>query len=250
MLGPAGSSTVRFAFAILVCAGLAPPEAEHEAVLRKATEAAMEYTRRLPDFICDQLTNRYESRTPQPHWKLRDRLEVEVRYSRGTEEYRNLRVNGKRAPEGLDDPGQGTWSKGEYGTMLRNTYSGRAKATFMPRSPGTYGFAVLQANSPWQLAVGNKSIYPAYTGTVWLDKKTGETLKIEMLAQGLPEGFPWDMAELRLEYGWVKIDGRKHLLPVRSENVCCVRDTMVCTRNVIHFLRYRKFEANSRLIVP
>jgi len=237
------------ALALLATAS-APPEPDHEIIVRNATEAAMEYTLHLPDFICDQITKRYFSFSPVPHWRLKDRLQVELVYAGGKEEYRNLLVNGKRPASGSEEPEEGTWSRGEYGTMLRNTFSGRAKATFMPRAPGSYGFAVLQTNSQWTLKVGSKSYNPAYTGTVWLEPKTGATLKIEMLAQGLPESFPWDMAEVRVQYGWVRIEDRKHLLPVRAENVCCIRDTMACTLNKIEFLHYRKFDAKSRLIVP
>jgi hypothetical protein len=103
------------------------------------------------------------------------------------------------------------------------------------------------AYSNWRLSAGGKSINPAYTGTVRVDPETGKTLSAELIARGLPDSFPWDLAELRVTYDWVKIEGTTYLLPVRSENVCCVRETWTCTRNVIVFRHHRKFGAQSKL---
>jgi hypothetical protein len=222
-------------------------QADHNEIIRTAAAAAEDYSKRLPDFICEQVTDRYLSRTLRPEWKRQDRVEVEVLYTHGGELYRNLRINGKPAEDGNADPGRGTWSKGEYGTVLTNLFRPESKTLFMPRRHGVYDFAILQAHSHWRLSVGEASVLTAYSGTVRIDPASGQTLNIEMTAHGIPRDFPWDMAEVHLTYDWVKIDARKYLLPVRSENICCVRDTWHCTRNVISFRNHRKFDAASRI---
>jgi hypothetical protein len=222
-------------------------QADHNAIIHGAAAAAESYSQHLPDFICDQVTDRYISRSQRPAWKRQDRLEVEVLYTRDGELYRNLRINGKPAPEGTVDPGRGTWSTGEYGTILTNLFRPESKAVFMPRKNWVYDFAILQAHSHWRLSVGKATHVAAYSGTVRLDPGSGQTQDLEMTAHGLPDTFPWDMPQVHLTYGCVSIGGRKYLLPARSENICCVRDTWYCTRNVILFRNHRKFDAESKL---
>jgi hypothetical protein len=222
-------------------------QADHDAIIQKASAEAESYTLHLPDFVCDQITERYVSGSQRPRWKHQDRLEVEVLYLKGRERYRDLRINGKRPADGREEPDRGVWSKGEYGTVMATLYSPASHATFLPRTRGVYDFAVLAAHSNWRLSVGGKSIKPAYTGTVRVDPETGKTFYAELIARGLPDSFPWDLAELRVTYDWVKIEGTAYLLPVRSENVCCVRETWTCTRNVIVFRHHRKFDTQSKL---
>jgi hypothetical protein len=51
-----------------------------------------------------------------------------------------------------------------------------------------------------------------------------------------------------VDYSWVTISGKKFLLPVKSENLACVRGTFDCTKNEIEFRNYRKFTAESQVL--
>jgi hypothetical protein len=82
-----------------------------EELIERARAAAFEFNQKLPNFICDQLVLRYESKSIKPEWKLQDRVQVELTYAGGVEDYRNVRVNGKPLKKG--SPGDsGTWSTG------------------------------------------------------------------------------------------------------------------------------------------
>jgi hypothetical protein len=50
-----------------------------------------------------------------------------------------------------------------------------------------------------------------------------------------------------LEYDFVRIDTKLHLLPVHSENLMCQRGSNQCSRNEINFRNYRKFGAESKI---
>lgn len=169
-------------------------QADHSSIIQRAAAEAELYARRLPNFVCSQVTDRFVSVAQRPQWKRQDRLQVDVLYLEGREIYRGLLIDGKRPADGREEPDRGTWSKGEYGTVLAMLYSPASRTTFMPRKKGVYDFAVLAAYSNWRLTVGAKIIKPPYTGTVRLDQDAGRTLHVELIARGLPESFPWDLA--------------------------------------------------------
>lgn len=72
-------------------------------------------------------------------------------------------------------------------------------------------------------------------------------MRIEQRSTGAPEDFPFDKAEVISLYDFVRINNKIFLLPVRAENLICQRGTLNCSRNVIEFRNYRKFEAESEI---
>ena len=72
-------------------------------------------------------------------------------------------------------------------------------------------------------------------------------MRIEQQSLSFPGDFPFDKVELVLEYDFVRIDTKLHLLPVHSENLMCQRGSNQCSRNEINFRNYRKFGAESKI---
>jgi hypothetical protein len=219
-----------------------------------AAEAAFEFSETLPNFICDQLTYRSQSETRSPNWKLHDRVQVELAYFEGKEDYRNIRVNGKPLKKGSPME-SGTWSTGEFGTVLQDIYAANSQARFKLRSDSqaaglkakVYDFQVEQPNSHWRIQL-ERTVYPEYTGSVWIDPESKRTLRIEMQARRMPGDVRWNHLEMAIDYGWALIAGKRYLLPVKSENVACVRGTFTCTKNEIEFRNYRRFGAESKVL--
>ena len=67
------------------------------------------------------------------------------------------------------------------------------------------------------------------------------------IATSFPPGYPFNRAETKLQYGWVKIEQKTYLLPASSENVGCMSGSGACTRNAIEFKNYRKFTTESNI---
>jgi hypothetical protein len=231
-----------------------PQVSTEDPVIEQAREAAAEYDSTLPNFICDQLTRRNVSNTLKPNWRYKDRVEVELIYVEGKEDYRNVRLNGRPLKKGSPED-SGTWSSGEFGTILVDIFSPSTNANFVYRgesnaaglSAKLYDFSVRQPNSHWQIRYG-RVVKPAYKGSVWIDSKTGRALRIEMNTKQLPRDYEVDDVEVVVDYGWVLISGQKYLLPVKSENLACFRGTFDCTMNEIEFRNYRKFTAESQVL--
>ncbi len=126
------------------------------------------------------------------------------------------------------------------------TFTKRGEDNVAGRPAFVYNMAVQQSYSHWTLVSTNGRQYtPAYHGSLWIDKDSRRVLRIEQVAQGMPRDFAYDKAESIIEYGFVKIEGKSYLLPVRGENMACETGTRNCSRNVIEFRNYRKFGADS-----
>jgi hypothetical protein len=93
-------------------------------LIQRAREAAIAYDNQLPNYICDEFVTRWQTLTLPPVWETQPVVEAELTYFDGKEEYRNIRVNGKRIKKGGPED-SGTWSYNEFGSMLKVVMGGR-----------------------------------------------------------------------------------------------------------------------------
>ncbi len=224
-------------------------------LIRRATDAAMDFTEGLPNYVCKEAIARYQSETHTPNWQAVDIVSTDVIYENHVESYRNLTVNGKPVKKTMEEM-EGSWSTGEFGTVLVNLFSPGTAADFHykkdSRSGGVmakmYDFTVQHANSAWNVRMGGQSYSPAYRGSVWIDPQTARVLRIEMSAYGFPQDFPTDHVESATDYEYTRLgDARQYLLPVHSEILSCQRGTDFCSLNKIDFRNYRKYTGESTI---
>jgi hypothetical protein len=223
-------------------------------LITKSRQVSYEFLEKLPNFICDQLTMRMRSETRIPSFNMYDRVQLELTYLDGKEDYRNLRINGKPLKKGSPED-SGTWSTGEFGTVLADIFSSTTAASFTPRGEGgirgvrakIFDFKVLQPNSHWTIRIG-KPIRPAFEGSLWIDPASGRVLRLEMRTKAFPADHEVDTVETVVDYSWVKIGGADFLMPLVSENLSCQRGSWYCTKNEIQFRNYRRFGAESQVL--
>jgi hypothetical protein len=228
--------------------------ARRDDLLMRVAEAAAEFNEKLPSFICDQFVSRYESKTLKPEWKLKDRVQLELAYTKGKEEYRNIRINGKPLKKGSPED-SGSWSMGDFGTTLMSIFGSTRPGDFRLRGDSdaaglkakVFDFSVPKERSQWTIRYGY-AVKPAHEGALWIDPDTARVLRIEMSSRRLPANYDIDKVEMTVDYGWIDIAGTRYLLPVRSENLACFRGTFTCTRNEIEFRNYRKFQVESQVL--
>lgn len=232
---------------------VAQPVRQEDALIRKAADAALEFTETLPNYVCQEMMARSMSDAQPPNWHPQDVIAMEVVYENGRENYRNITLNGKATNKPLSELG-GAYSTGEFGTVLIDLFSPATAADFHLRgesriagaSAKLYGFDVKRENSHWDLHFGSQTYSPAYSGSVWVDPGTARVLRIEMEARGLPKDFPADHVESATDYQYVRLGGtQQFLLPVHSETLSCQRGTQYCSRNTIDFRNYHKYTGES-----
>jgi hypothetical protein len=233
------------------------PDNRLDPLIRKATEATLEFTESLPSYICQEMIGRFESDSKPPSWRPLDVVSTNLVYENGREHYTEIKVNNKPVGDKKLSELGGAWSTGEFGSMLIDLFSPATDAEFEPqgnsRAAGImakkFRFSVKREKSTWRIGVGSQQYLPAYSGSVWIDPATARVLRVEMQAQGFPETFPADHVESAVDYEYVRLgDVKKYLLPVHAENLMCMRSSNYCTRNVIDFRNYRKFSGQSEII--
>jgi hypothetical protein len=217
--------------------------------LDKAYDAAVSFIEGLPNYVCQEFVARYGSETRVPSWHAYDIVSYDLVYQDGREDYRNTKINGKPVAAG-EDQKTGSWSSGEFGTILRALFTlGRSanfhfvkETTIAHRSARVYDFSVAKSDSRWRVTAGSQTFDPAYKGSVWIDKENARVLRIEMQAVSLPTSFPLDTVESSLDYDYIRLEAsRQFLLPVKAEVLDCERGSFNCTRNSIDFRNYHKY---------
>jgi hypothetical protein len=223
-------------------------------LIRKATDAALEFTETLPAYVVQQLVTRYQGDGKPIRWQALDTVRMAVVFENGKEDYRDITVNGK-PKNSLAETG-GAWSTGEFGSVLIDLFSPATAADFMYRrdtringiSAKMYDYSVTRDHSHWNITMGAQSYSPAYKGSVWIDPSNGRVMRIEMQAQGFPGAFPADTVESATDYQYIRLgDARQYLLPVHSENLSCQRGSDICSKNTIDFRNYKKYSGESTI---
>lgn len=231
------------------------PTTVEDPLIERAREAALNFSEALPNYLAKQMTTRFQGDGKGQRWQPMDNFVADVVYEDGKESYRNVMLNGKPAKGKVEE--SGAYSRGEFGTIVAGIFHPGTAATFKPRGNVTivnrkaklYDFKVEQERSQWRVGLPGQNYYPAYRGTIWLDIETARVLRLEMQGVKMPQSFPIDTVETALDFDFVKIGGGNYLVPVHSEVLSCFRTEGVCSKNVIDFRNYRKFGAQSDIII-
>ncbi len=238
-------------------AATAPPPAPRpeDPIVEKARQAAAAFDERLPNYVCQQFTARFESSSHPVNWRPIDIVSAEVIFEDQSEHYRNIKINDKPTSKRLEDTG-GAWSRGEYGTILASLFSPGTAAEFHKRtnetiagvSTAVYDYTVVRERSNWAIHAPSQLLRPAYRGAVWIDPKTGRVLRVEMQARRMPEEFPLDTVETAVDYQYIRLGGPDlFLLPVHAEVLACQRGSSYCSRNAIDFRNYHRYTGESSI---
>jgi hypothetical protein len=226
---------------------------QEDPIIVKAKEAAAAFVGVLPNFFCKQLTTRYESDRPKDGWQAIDTISADLAYENGHESYTNLKVGNKPQKGSMEDVG-GSWSTGEFASLLDDLFEPGTAATFRKsgqdtisgRSATTFKFDVTREHSHWRIIMAAQLYYPAFRGTVWIDRETSRVLRLEMESRNMPLLFPLAKVEEAIDYDFVRLAApQPFLLPTVSEVLSCQQGSSHCSRNRIEFRNYRKFGAES-----
>jgi len=232
-----------------------PDAAEQKKVLAEATQNALDYTKNLPNFICTQVTRRSVAPTGSQAWRPVDRIQEQLSYLDGKENYKVVMVNDRPVTEVSHTQLGGTTSSGEFGTMLSEIFSPETHTEFEWYRWGTlrsrrmhvYTFRVRQENSKYSIHDGEsgRTIVAGYHGLIYVDRDTNVVTKIQMDCEGL-EGFPVSQVGLEMDYNFTKIGDNEYMLPLKAE--VRSRAGRFLNKNEVEFRLYRKFGAEATII--
>ena len=241
-----------------------PPSSEEQAaIIDEVRNYALNYSRNLPDYICTQVTRRYQGAIPggryggkrgdDPSWQLVDTLTIRLSYFDQKEDYKLVLVNNTLTQQDYAKVG-GSTSSGDFGTMMRQIFERGSETHFewdhwgKLRGRLTYVFAyrVSQARSQWHIDYDrHEDIISAYRGLVYIDEQNKQVLRITMEAIDIPAAFPVRQAEDTLDYDYQMLGDQEFLLPLKGEVRMAASDVM--TRNTNEFRLYHKYSADSAI---
>lgn len=224
-------------------------------LLDQTTDWLANFNHGLPNYTCEQQTTRYIQQSRSEDWRAQDVISAKVINEDGNDRYEDLMLDGKKTNKSLEQLG-GQTSTGEFGGMLaslfqpiRNTdFQFQRAATLEDTDVVIYTFKVPLANSDWQIRLGGQTLYPAYSGKIWVNKKTAQIMRFEQQADNIPKDFPLDTVETAVDYMDVPIETFHFWLPSHAENLSCQRGTAFCAKNVMEFRDYHKYAGESTIV--
>ena len=243
-----------------------PPAAEGLELLARTREAALGAAETMPDYLVKQQIIRSHAYGQSKNWAVYDRLSIAVSYRQTAgEDYKLLSVNGMPAAQDQAYGMKlgGTISTGEYVSALSDLFRPESRAEFNMVDTDTlrgrrtivYEYEVKKEFSHWILGWGEggslrQQTIAGYRGRIWIDRENNRVLRLEEISTEIDPGFPITATNTMIDYDWVTIVEKEHLLPSRAVVELTSRDRGQTeqTRNEILFRGYRKFGAEVKII--
>jgi hypothetical protein len=244
---------------IMVMSALAPLRAvaqggippEEQELLARVRQSALRFRGHLPDFVCIQITKRWEGRSGAgTSWKLKDTLEEQVVFAkRGQETKKLVKVNGKATQKSMFGVGGIVENLMLSGTILPlGIFGQQAKPQFQwsgfqdvsGRRMAVFSFPAEGENYP----DGKHRYVLALHGRVFADPDDDTPLRIENTAVG-PPGYPFGESGWDADYAPVRIGERELVLPVTA--VMSGTRGKLRWKSEIQFTSYRKFDSESAI---
>ena len=231
-----------------------PPYEEQQQVISDMTEYALNYTKRLPDFLCTQVTHRYVDPRFRGSWITMDTIVTKVSYNEGHENYEVKLVNNSLVENKTMESLNGAISTGEFGTVMRQIFEPETGAEFHFDHWGTlrkqrvyvFNYAIEQDRSKYSIEYDRKQrIVTAYKGKIYVEKASHKITRITSEAVDIPPSFPVRATSEIIDYGLTTIGTQDYMLPMRAEVL--ISDSEVATKGVIDFRSYNKFGADVKL---
>ena len=235
-----------------------PPSSEEQAkLLDEVKDYAINYTQRLPDFICLEQTRRYVDTTGRESWRLMDILTARLSYFNQKEDYKLVSQNDKVVTDASYASVGGALSMGDFGTGMRDIFDPKSHATFAwekwatlrKRRAHVFSFRVPLEFSQYTIEYKGESkddvqrITVGYHGSVYVDREYNTIVRITQEADNIPPLFPVREAKETLDYDFTKIGDNEFFLPLTA--TVRMHSGREWTKNEKEFRLYRKFSADS-----
>jgi hypothetical protein len=235
-----------------------PSPEERKRALDAATDHAINYVKRLPDFICTQVTRRFADPTGRESWIAQDVILERLSYFEQHEDYKVVLVNNHPVDVPHEKLG-GATSSGEFGSILKEIFDPKTQtefdwarwATLRGRRMYVFSYRVPQSRSTYRITSSNgptssQSVIPGYRGLVFVDKESLKVMQITLEAEDLPAAFPVRQVNLTLVYDNTRIGDTDYVLPLKAE-LRARDDRRFLTKNDVEFRMYRKFGADTSI---
>ena len=249
-------------------AGAQTPAPAPDPFLAGARSWALQYSEKLPDFLCTEFIRRFAN-WQGPEIQL-DTLTLQLGFADHKQTFKLVARDGHPTAQNVQSL-NGSFTNGEFGSALFLAFDPESGAAFQPqpkqrirrRPMAVYAYAIPQAHSHYRLQYGTTAVMTAYHGLVYIDLETDRVARLTM-AVDPPADFGIQESSTTLDYDWRDVGGAQYLLPVHAdvrttERPHEVKDGAIGRRpaspmptpmryhNVVDFRDYHKFATESKL---
>jgi len=236
-----------------------PSDDEIKSLLAKAAESANSYWDSLPNFTCQQVTDRFDGSRTGSKWEPIDRITGQLNYYDHQEdwEFEEYEKDHRKSHDSTADAAKGLTGFGIFGGVIRGLFRPTSKAEltwFQSEALGNHTVQVFQ----YRVAKENSNLYlrassiqvvaSGYHGMVYIDSETGEVRRITQIADDVPKGYPIYQTLVSTDYDYVSVGGQRYLLPVGAQIVLRERRRGRLELNRLHFADFHRFRSTSRIL--
>jgi hypothetical protein len=234
-----------------------PSSEEQAKLLDEVKDYAINYTHRLPDFICLEQTRRYVDTTGRDAWRLGDIITARLSYFNQKEDYKLVSQNDKVITDNTYTSVGGALSMGDFGTTMREIFEPFSHTKFAwerwttlrNRRTHVFSYKVPLEFSRYSIAYQGEQkgdeikITVGYHGEIFVDRELSTITRITVNADSIPISFPVQEAKETLDYDFTKIGDVEFFLPLVAD--LRMHTGREWTKNVKEFRLYRKFSADA-----
>ena len=236
-----------------------PADDELKALIADATRYAADYWDALPNFTCNNVTERFVGSIGNTKWEHKDTLTGELTYFNHEEDWHFLESerNRHKSHDSAAKTEQGISGAGIFGGVIRGLFRPASKAEITWTETAALGdgtvqvfkYRVARENSNLNLRVGpNEVIAVGYHGMVYIDSATHGVRRITEIADDVPRKFPIHGALVSADYDYVSIGGQNYLVPVGAQ-VILRKGRGEMDLNQIRFLNFHRFRSTTKILV-
>jgi len=236
-----------------------PSPDELKSIIAAATQYATDYWDSLPNFICEEVTDRSVSVDGAKTWKHKDKVSGLLTYFDHAEDWSYLETeqDGHKRHAG-DDLGseKGISSAGLFGTVIRGLFRPASKAEIVWKETGVLGdgtvqvfnYRVARENSTLNLRVAAVQVITVgYHGLVYIDSTTHSVRRITEIADDVPQKYPIHATFVSADYDYVSIGSHDYLMPVGAQ-VILRKGRNETDLNEIEFHNFHRFGSTVKIL--
>ena len=234
-----------------------PGPDELKSMIADATRFAMDYRDSLPNFMCQQVTDRSVSLDGAKTWRHKDKITGLLTYLDHVEDWSFLETERDGHKSHVDEETEkGISSAGVFGSVISGLFRPSSKAEIEWKETGVLGdgtvqvfsYRVAQENSNLNLRVGPMEVITVgYHGLVYIDSATHSVRRITEVADGVPKKYPIHATSVSADYDYVSIGGHDYLMPVGAQ-VILKKGHHETDLNEIGFRDFHRFGSTTKIL--
>ncbi len=234
-----------------------PSPDEIKSILADAAKYAMAYRDSLPNFMCEQVTDRSVNLGGTWQWVHKDKVTELLTFF----EHRENRITLDQEITSATNHGDMNSTKavdsaGEFGVALSGLFRPESKAAFQWKETGLledgsvqlFDYRVARENSTFHLRGSNVDVITVgYHGQVIIDSATRTVRRLTQIVDDVPLKFPIQGVSTSIDYDYVVINNHDYMLPIGAQ-VITKTGKWELEMNEIAYRDFHRFSTTSKII--